>query len=249
MSNNSVVDERTLREIYLTNFEIAVKEGKPKSIMTAYNKVNGIYANENEHLLQDILVKEWGFSGAVISDWGGSNDHVEGVRAGSHLEMPGTGGDSDRQLEQAVKEGLISEEIVDRRVDELLDLILSVQLPENTKNSAIDIEFHHEMAEKAAEQTVVLLKNNSQLLPLEKGTRVAIVGDFAANPRYQGAGSSLVNPTRLESTLDVIDRFELENIGYAPGYKRNGQPGQGNGKSGCGTGKTSGCSTFIHGAA
>lgn len=224
MNSNSVLDERTLREIYLTNFEIAVKEGRPKAIMTSYNRVNGTYANENEHLLQDILMKEWGFSGVVMSDWGGSNDHVEGVRAGSHLEMPGTGGDSDRQLEQAVREGRIPEELIDQRVDELLDLIFSVQLPGYDKDLSFDADLHHAMAEKAAEQTVVLLKNESRILPLKKGARVAIIGDFAANPRYQGAGSSMVNPTRLESTLDVIDRFELENIGYAQGFRRNGQP-------------------------
>src|SRR5690606_34161587 len=128
MNCDSVVDERTLREIYLTNFEIAVKEGRPKAIMTSYNKVNGAYANENEHLLRDILAGEWGFTGVVMSDWGGSNDHVEGVRAGSHLEMPGTYGDSERQLEQAVREGRISEELIDQRVDELLDLVFSLRM-------------------------------------------------------------------------------------------------------------------------
>lgn len=259
MNCDSVVDERTLREIYLTNFEIAVKEGRPKAIMTSYNKVNGAYANENEHLLRDILAGEWGFTGVVMSDWGGSNDHVEGVRAGSHLEMPGTHGDSERQLEQAVREGRISEELIDQRVDELLDLVFSLrmpgcdripgnnQLPENDQRSGhihhpakdshsrpdrfsgdhmittFDIDYHHEMAEKAAEQTIVLLKNESRILPLKKGARVAVVGDFAADPRFQGAGSSLVNPTRLESTLDVIGRFELELIGYAPGFRRNGK--------------------------
>lgn len=221
MNNDSVVDERTLREIYLTNFEIAVKEGSPKALMTSYNRVNGTYANENEHLLRDILAGEWGFSGMVMSDWGGSNDHVEGVRAGSHLEMPGTGGDSDRQLEQAVREGRISEELIDQRVDELLDIVFSVPMHER---EPFDAESHHEMAEKAAEQTVVLLKNESQVLPLKKGAKVAVIGDFAANPRYQGAGSSQVNPTRLESALDVMDRFELEFIGYAPGFRRNGEP-------------------------
>jgi len=208
MNCDSVVDERTLREIYLTNFEIAVKEGRPKAIMTSYNKVNGAYANENEHLLRDILAGEWGFTGVVMSDWGGSNDHVEGVRAGSHLEMPGTYGDSERQLEQAVREGRISEELIDQRVDELLDLVFSLrmpgcdripgnnQLPENDQRSGhihhpakdshsrpdrfsgdhmittFDIDYHHEMAEKAAEQTIVLLKNESRILPLKKGARV-----------------------------------------------------------------------------
>ena len=126
MASNSVLDERTLREIYLTGFEIAVKEGKARSIMSSYNEINGVYANENYHLLQEILRDEWGFDGFVVSDWGASNDHVEGVRAGSHLEMPTTGGDSDLELVQAVREGKISEEIINQRVDEMLDVILPV---------------------------------------------------------------------------------------------------------------------------
>ena len=117
MASDSVLDERTLREIYLTGFEIAVKEGHAKSIMSSYNRINGVYANENEHLLQEILRDEWGFDGFVVSDWGGSNDHVEGVRAGSHLEMPTTGGDSDLELVEAVKSGRLSEELLDQRVD------------------------------------------------------------------------------------------------------------------------------------
>jgi len=223
MTNNSVVDERTLREIYLTNFEIAVKEGNPKSIMSSYNKINGIYANENEHLLQTILVKEWGFDGVVISDWGGSNDHVQGVMAGSHLEMPGSGGISDRELESAVEEGLISEELVNQQVDKLLDFIFSVRSDSQDQTIIFDEETHQSMAEKAAEQSIVLLKNHQEILPLMPGTRIAIIGDFANVPRYQGAGSSHVNPTRLESTLDVIDKFDLENMGFAPGFRRNGK--------------------------
>ena len=222
MSSNSVVDERTLREIYLTNFEIAVKEGKPKTIMSSYNQVNGVYANENKHLLHDILVTEWGFDGVVISDWGGSNDHIEGVRAGSHLEMPATGGDSDLQLEQAVKEGLISEDIIDQRIDTLLGLIYGVKPETQEAEESFDAALHHAFAEKAAEQTIVLLKNELDFLPLKAGTKVAVFGDFASVPRYQGAGSSLVNPSKLENILGVINAFELRNLGFCPGFKRNG---------------------------
>lgn len=224
MTSDSVVDERTLRELYLTGFEIAVKEGRPKTIMTSYNRVNGVYANENEHLLQDILVKEWGFSGAVITDWGGSNDHVEGVRAGSHLEMPGTLGDSDRQLGEAVRSGRIPQELVDRRVDELLTVILAAprRKPETFEEAA-----HHALAKKIAGQAVVLLKNEGSALPLEKGTRVAVIGDFAAAPRYQGAGSSLVNPTRVENTLEALANFPLEMVGYAQGFERGGARNEG----------------------
>ena len=147
MTSNSVVDERTLREIYLTNFEIAVKEANPKFIMTSYNRVNDIYANEHKQLLREILVEEWGFSGAVVTDWGGSNDHVDGVMAGSHLEMPGTAGDSDRQLEQAVKDGRIPESVVDSRVNEFLNVVFSLIPEEKSKKQAsFDKDAHHKMA-------------------------------------------------------------------------------------------------------
>ena len=224
MTNDSIVDERTFREIYLTNFEIAVKEANPKFIMSSYNRINGVYANENGELLQDILVNEWGFSGAVVTDWGGSNDRVDGLKAGNHLEMPGTGGDSDRQLEKALEEGRISEELVDRRVNELLDVILSLKSKLAGEDTTVDYELHHNIARRIAEQSAVLLKNEADILPLKPGTTVSIIGDFADAPRYQGAGSSLVNPTKLENTLGMIAKYELKNQGYAPGYRRNGRP-------------------------
>lgn len=220
MENNSIVDERTLRELYLTGFEIAVKEGKPKAIMTSYNRVNGVYANENTHLLQDILREEWGFQGAVITDWGGSNDHTKGVKAGSTLEMPGTAGDSDRQLQQALKENRIQEEVIDDRVDELLKLIHTTRINKR-KPLKTYVEAHHKAAGKAAEESLVLLKNKDNILPLKAGTVVGVIGDFADLPRYQGAGSSMVNPTKTDSTLDLIKEFPLRMEGYERGYKRN----------------------------
>ena len=223
MASDSVLDERTFREIYLTGFEIAVKEGKARSIMSSYNRVNGVYANENAHLLQEILRNEWGFDGFVVSDWGGSNDHVEGVRAGSHLEMPTTGGDSDLELVQAVKDGRLSMEVLDRRVDELLDVILQVTAAvKPLEGKSFDIDKHHAMAAKAAQESIVLLKNEGGILPLKKGTRVAVIGDFAQKARYQGAGSSVVNATRLDNAMDVIGDFGLELAGYLPGYPRSG---------------------------
>lgn len=219
MASDSVVDERTLREIYLTGFEIAVQEGHPRTIMSSYNQVNGVYANENAHLLKDILVGEWGFDGAVITDWGGSNDHVEGVRVGSHLEMPGTGWDGPRLLCKAVQEGKLSEDVLDQRVDELLDVIYSTQTPNGPET--FDQEAHHKLAERAAEETVVLLKNQGDLLPLAAGTKVAIIGDFAKTPRYQGAGSSAVNPTRLDNAVDLVQETDLVSVGYAQGYRRD----------------------------
>ena len=224
MASDSVMDERTLREIYLTGFEIAVKEGKATSIMSSYNRINGTYANENEHLLQEILRDEWGFEGFVVSDWGGSNDHVEGVRAGSHLEMPTTGGDSDLELIDAVKSGRLSEELLDRRVDELLDVILSVtHAIEPLEGKPFDVDEHHALAAKASEQSIVLLKNEEGILPLKKGTKVAIIGEFAQKARYQGAGSSVVNPTKLDHAMDVIKDFDLDVSGFEPGYPRSGK--------------------------
>lgn len=224
MSSDSVVDERTLREMYLTGFEIAVKEGKAKTIMTSYNRINGVYANENEHLLQDILVDEWKFDGFVVSDWGASNSHTEGVKAGSHLEMPTTGADGKRELINAIKNGTLSEELLDKRVDELLGVIFDThEVMKEKKSHTFDIEEHHKLAEKVAEECVVLLKNEKGILPLKPETKVAVIGDFAKVPRYQGAGSSVVNPTKLDNALEAIKNTELQVIGYEQGFSRNGQ--------------------------
>lgn len=222
MSSDSILDERTLREIYLTAFEIVVKEAKPRSLMTSYNKVNGIYASENEKLLQDILMDEWGFDGFVVTDWGGSNNHVESVRAGNHLEMPTTGGDSDRELVKAVKNGELEEERLDQRVEELLKILYEIKPAfERNKSNDLKIEDHHKAAQKAAAQSIVLLKNEDSILPLSSTCKVAIVGDFAKTPRYQGAGSSIVNCTKLDTTLDVLKAFDLEVVGFEAGYERN----------------------------
>lgn len=223
MASDSVMDERTLREIYLTGFEIAVKEAAPKSIMTSYNRINGVYANENAHLLQEILRDDWGFDGFAVSDWGASNDHTAGVAAGSHLEMPTTGGDSDEELIQAVKSGRISEAMINRRVEELLAAVMPArEAVDKVKGKGFDREAHYRMAQKAAEQSIVLLKNDNGLLPLAENTKVAVIGDFAKTPRYQGAGSSVVNPTRLDTTLDVMKDFPLQMAGFAAGYHRTG---------------------------
>ncbi len=223
MANDSVVDERTFREIYTTGFEIAVKEGRAKAIMSAYNEVNGVYANENAHLLQEILVDEWGFDGCVISDWGGSNDHALGVQNGSHLEMPGTGKSGMRDIVRAVREGTLKEEVLDQRLDELLTLIFAThEATEEAAETTFDVEAHHNLARKAAEESIVLLKNQDQILPLKLGTKVVVIGDFARKPRYQGAGSSLVNPTKEpEAILDVIEMSGITVLSYEQGYVRN----------------------------
>lgn len=220
MASNSVVDARTLRELYLTGFEIAVKEAAPKSVMTSYNEVNGRYANENAHLLKEILRDEWGFDGFVVTDWGGSNDHVEGVRNGSTLEMPSAGLGSARELVSAVEEGRIGEEELNVRVDELLEAVFRTKATEKPKS--YDREAHHALARKAAEESIVLLKNENGILPLKGGAKVAVIGDFAKTPRYQGAGSSVVNPTKLDTTLDLIETSGLEMTGFSEGFKRSG---------------------------
>ena len=233
MASDSLVDERTLREIYLTGFEIAVKEGHPRSIMSSYNLVNGTYANENKHLLMEILRDEWGFDGAVITDWGGSNDHALGVKNGSTLEMPAPGGDSVRELLAAVESGKISESDIDARLSELLPLVFDTKAALDAAPRTFDAAAHHALARRAAAESLVLLKNEGALLPLAAGTKVAVIGDFAKNPRYQGAGSSMVNSTQVDVLLDKLIDSELNVIGYQQGFDRHGKPDAALQKSAC----------------
>ena len=233
MASDSIVDERTLREIYLTGFEIAVKEGHPRSIMSSYNLVNGTYANENKHLLMEILRGEWGFDGAVITDWGGSNDHALGVKNGSTLEMPAPGGDSVRELLAAVENGKISESDIDARLSELLPLVFDTKAALDAAPREFDAAAHHALARRAAEESLVLLKNEGSLLPLAAGSKVAVIGDFAKNPRYQGAGSSMVNSTQVDVLLDKLIDSELNVIGYQQGFDRHGKPDAALQKSAC----------------
>ena len=223
MSMDSVVDERALREIYLTGFEIAVKEGHAKSIMSSYNKINGVYANEDRHLLKEILRDEWGFDGFVVTDWGGSNDHVKGVEAGSNLEMPAPGLDSAREILRAVENQTLDTEELDACVDDLLDAILTLKksaLPD----AGFDQEAHHRLAKKAAVESAVLLKNEGNILPLKSKTKTALIGDFVFTPRYQGAGSSMVNPTKVEALAQTVENYHLQVVGMARGCQRNGEP-------------------------
>jgi len=233
MASDSIVDERTLREIYLTGFEIAVKEGHPRSIMSSYNLVNGTYANENKHLLMEILRGEWGFDGAVITDWGGSNDHALGVKNGSTLEMPAPGGDSVRELLAAVESGKIAESDIDARLSELLPLVFDTKAALDAAPREFDAAAHHALARRAAAESLVLLKNEGSLLPLAAGTKVAVIGDFAKNPRYQGAGSSMVNSTQVDVLLDKLIDSELNVIGYQQGFDRHGKPDAALQKSAC----------------
>lgn len=169
MASDSIVDERTLREIYLTGFEMVVKEAQPKTIMSAYNLVNGTYANENAHLLMEILRRDWGFDGAVVTDWGGSNDHALGVKNGSTLEMPAPGGDAIRELMKAVQTGKITEADVDARLEELLELVFTTKAAVDAAPGKFDADAHHALARRAAAQSIVLLKMKTACCPLQRG--------------------------------------------------------------------------------
>ena len=222
MTLDSVLDERTFREIYLTAFEIAVKEGKTKSIMSSYNLINGTYANENEHLLVDILRKEWGYDGLVVTDWGGNNDGVLSLKCGNQLEMPGTP-DRPEEVIKAIEAGELDEAVLDDNVDKLLDIIFDTfENGVDKAPEAFDVEEHHAFAEKCAEESAVLLKNDG-ILPLNKEEKVAFIGHFLYLPRYQGAGSSIVNPTKLDDTRSLLPNCGLNVVGVAKGFDRYGK--------------------------
>lgn len=220
---DTIVDERTLREIYLTAFEIAVKEGKTKTVMSSYNMLTGTHTNENMHLMRDILRDEWGFDGVVVTDWGGNNDRVAGLLAGNELEMPTTDGETDKEIVEAIKSGKIQEKVLDECVDRLLDLIFTTEKVFEKPHINFDTKEHHQMAQKVAEESIILLKNEGNILPLKKDAKVAVIGDFAEEARYQGAGSSIVNPTILNHTLDCLDESSIKAIGFEPGFERYGK--------------------------
>ena len=217
---DAIVDERTLREIYLTGFEIAVNRSKPWTVMCSYNRLNGVYCSENEYLLTDILRDEWGYEGFVVSDWGAVNDRVEGLKAGLELEMPSSGGIGDRKIVEAVRNGELCESILDRAVERLLNIIFKA-VDNYKENAKFDKEEHHRLARKVARECMVLLKNQNNVLPLKKEGTLAVIGAFAKNPRFQGGGSSHINPTKVDSALEEIKKLagDSMNIIYADGYR------------------------------
>lgn len=225
MTTDSVIDERTLREIYLTGFEIAVKEGKTNTVMSSYNRLNGDFTNENKHLMLDILRGEWGFKGVVVTDWAGSNSRVEGLKCGNELEMPACKYGAD-DLVKAVKEGQIPESLLDESVLRILDLI---KFSDPKEIKPFDVDSHHALARECADKAMVLLENDG-ILPLRSGTKVAVIGDFAFEPRYQGAGSSIVNPTKLSSAADALKGTSLKIVAEERGFNRFGKKKKGLGK-------------------
>ena len=216
MTVDVAVDERTLREIYLAGFEKAVREGKPWTLMSSYNKVNGTYASENRKLLTDILRNEWGFDGFTMTDWGACNDHVAGVAAGLDLEMPSVTDESDRLLANAVKEGKISEDVVSCAAERIVNIVIRF-LENRNKEVVFDLGVHHHLARRIARECMVLLKNEGNLLPIRGSKKVAFIGKFASEPRFQGGGSSHINASEVLSALQAV-RSVHGNLEYAQGY-------------------------------
>ncbi|MEK3826907.1 glycoside hydrolase family 3 C-terminal domain-containing protein [Paenibacillus sp. FSL K6-1558] len=220
MSIDAVVDERTLREIYLASFEGVVKDAQPWTVMCSYNKVNGTYAGENEWLLTDILKDEWGHEGLVVSDWGAVNERADALAAGLELEMPASGGIGERKVIDAVESGKLPMDKLDLAVERLLTLIFKA-VDHKKEGASYDKDEHHQLARKVASESMVLLKNEAGLLPLKREGSVAIVGAFARKPRFQGGGSSHINPTKVD---DIVEEMTLVagdgvTISYAPGYR------------------------------
>ena len=219
---NSDVDTRTLHEIYLTPFEIAVKKSQPWTVMACYNRVQGIYGTESPYLLTEILKDDWGFEGIVISDWFAVVDRVEGVKAGMHIEMPHVSAVNDSLIVEAVKNGSLDEVVLDELVKEILTIVLKAK---SLEKEGVDqyIEAHHQLARKASAEAITLLKNENNVLPVtkDKYKKIAIIGEFAAAPRYQGNGSSEVKPTQLDNILDILEKEYGKGfkISYHQGYK------------------------------
>jgi beta-glucosidase len=218
---SSDIDPRPLREIYLRAFHHIVTETQPWTVMCSYNRLNGVFASEDPWLLTQVLRDEWGFEGLVVSDWGAVNDRVVGLPAGLDLEMPSSHGRTDAQLVAAVREGRLDEKYLDIAADRVLDLVRKAgERP--AVEGPLDVEAHHALAREAASRSIVLLKNNDALLPLDPADSVAVIGEFARTPRYQGAGSSQIIPTRLDNALEAIREQASGEVTFAAGFALDG---------------------------
>jgi beta-glucosidase len=218
---SSDVDPRPLREIYLRGFQRVVEDAQPWTVMCAYNRINGVYASEDPWLLTKVLRGEWGFEGLVVSDWGAVNDRVVGLPAGLDLEMPASGGRTDAQLVTAVRDGSLDEAALDIAAGRVLDLIRKTTAG-SAPDGPLDVDAHHALAHEAAARSIVLLKNDGGMLPLARSAKIAVVGAFAETPRFQGAGSSLINPTRLDAALDAVRDLADGDVAFAPGFTLDG---------------------------
>lgn len=220
MSVDAVIDERTLREIYLASFEGTVKQSQPWSVMCSYNQVNGEYASESYELLTKVLRDEWGFEGFVVSDWGAVNERVKALAAGLELEMPSSAGIGDAKIVAAVKSGELAMETLDLAVERMLAFIFK-SVENRNPQAVFDADKHHQLAREVARESMVLLKNEGGILPLVKSGRIAVIGEFAKQPRYQGGGSSHVNPSRMDDAFVELQAVagDAASFLYAQGYE------------------------------
>ena len=230
MRSSSDVDPRPLREIYLRGFQRVVEDAQPWTVLCSYNRINGVYASEDPWLLTQVLRDEWGFEGLVVSDWGAVNERVPGLSAGMDLEMPASGGVTDAQIVAAVEDGSLDEVVVDAAAGRVLDLVGKATAGAGRAAGPLDVDAHHALAREAAGRSIVLLKNDplrqaqgagakeGPLLPLARDAKLAVIGEFAEKPRYQGAGSSMINPTRLDTALDEIRALATGEVAYARGF-------------------------------
>ena len=216
---HEVIDERAMREIYLTAFEIAIKESQPWTVMNSYNRIYGVYASQNGWLQQQVARGEWGFQGLFVTDWGSSVDRIPGLENGTDLEMPSSGDLNTQRIIAAVKEGKLDENVLNERVDNVVNLILKAKKTLDEGKKTYDVDAHNDLACRVAEGSIQLLKNADGLLPLKKGQKVAVIGEMAKAPRYQGAGSSVINPTKMENAYDNLVELGVD-VTYAQGYKK-----------------------------
>lgn len=215
---DEIVDERAIRELYLPAFEMCVKEAKPWTVMNSYNKINGIYSSQNEWLQEKVLRNEWGFDGLIVTDWGASVDRVTGLECGTDLEMPSSGTLNTKKIIAAVKNGTLDERVLNKAVDNVVELIEKSK-PVLKKSYKYDKNKHHNIAKKIAEGSMVLLKNDGSILPLRKGQKIAVIGEMAKSPRFQGAGTSVINPTMLDNAYDELVKLGADVV-YSQGYDK-----------------------------